>query len=361
MPSAKDYYKILQVDPAAEPEVIKAAYQRLAKKYHPDRNKNSNANRRMQEINDAYDVLGDPAKRHEYDRRRSAGQSRSDQDHDEDARRRHEAEATRRHGKEAADAAKREAEEEHRRKEGAEAAQRRATEEQEQQAAVEQRRARTGASAAVKPEKEIVIDIYHLKLGGLVLVAVIGWASWYGFQTEVLHESSPLVSGAVYIPKGNLFWATAIVALIGVWHHMATKDESQSLFLLATWGLALIFAAVVAVWNGVWWFLEKNAGREFHSIWPDFLATSFRALFEPGFRCLVPHLGCDESTIWRHLPWGTQIELWHVWVATITIAALVAVIFKWFEKDARIALLVFLIPILALYKIIWKAWELGVS
>jgi hypothetical protein len=68
----KDYYKILQVDPAAEPEVIAAAYRRLSLKYHPDTNKAANATARMQEINEAYEVLKEPGKRLQYDRERSA-------------------------------------------------------------------------------------------------------------------------------------------------------------------------------------------------------------------------------------------------------------------------------------------------
>ena len=65
-----DYYKILQIDPGAEPEVIEAAYRRLARKYHPDVNKSPDAVQRMQQINVAYEVLRDPAKRAEYDRAR---------------------------------------------------------------------------------------------------------------------------------------------------------------------------------------------------------------------------------------------------------------------------------------------------
>ena len=63
----KDYYKILQVDPVAEQEVIKGAYDRLAKKYHPDASKDPRANERMREINGAYEVLGNPEKRGRYD------------------------------------------------------------------------------------------------------------------------------------------------------------------------------------------------------------------------------------------------------------------------------------------------------
>jgi len=63
----KDLYKTLQVDSSAESEVISAAYRRLALKYHPDTNPNPDSAQRMQEINEAYQVLSDPSKRAEYD------------------------------------------------------------------------------------------------------------------------------------------------------------------------------------------------------------------------------------------------------------------------------------------------------
>jgi len=74
MPVSKqiDYYKILQVDPEAEPEVVTAAYRRLAAKYHPDVNKACDAEQRMRDLNQAYAVIGDPVKRSEYDRQRQA-------------------------------------------------------------------------------------------------------------------------------------------------------------------------------------------------------------------------------------------------------------------------------------------------
>ena len=65
--ATKDYYKILQVDPSAEPEIIAAAYKRLALKYHPDTNKEADSNLKMQEINAAYQILSDAPKRAEYD------------------------------------------------------------------------------------------------------------------------------------------------------------------------------------------------------------------------------------------------------------------------------------------------------
>ncbi len=65
---SKKPYKILQVDTKAEPEVIEAAYRRLARKYHPDVNPSANAKVRMQEFNWAYETLRDPQKRAQYDR-----------------------------------------------------------------------------------------------------------------------------------------------------------------------------------------------------------------------------------------------------------------------------------------------------
>lgn len=61
------YYALLQVDPAAEPEVIESAYRRLARKYHPDVNPSPDALGRMRAINEAYRVLSQPALRAAYD------------------------------------------------------------------------------------------------------------------------------------------------------------------------------------------------------------------------------------------------------------------------------------------------------
>lgn len=62
-----NYYKVLQVSEEAEPEVIEAAYRRLSQKYHPDVNRSPEAETRMRELNEAYQVLRDPHKRHNYD------------------------------------------------------------------------------------------------------------------------------------------------------------------------------------------------------------------------------------------------------------------------------------------------------
>lgn len=72
--TTKDYYKILGVGENASVEEIKKLYRELAKKYHPDRNKgNKQAEDRFKEINEAYDVLGDPEKRKKYDQFRKLG------------------------------------------------------------------------------------------------------------------------------------------------------------------------------------------------------------------------------------------------------------------------------------------------
>lgn len=62
-----DLYRIMQVDHQAEPEVIEAAYRKLSKKYHPDTNKNSGAETKMKQINQAYAVLSVPEQRRQYD------------------------------------------------------------------------------------------------------------------------------------------------------------------------------------------------------------------------------------------------------------------------------------------------------
>lgn len=72
--SAKDYYKILGVEPTATAEEIRKAYRRLAFEYHPDRNGGKPAaEERFKEISEAYGVLMDAEKRAQYDHLRAAG------------------------------------------------------------------------------------------------------------------------------------------------------------------------------------------------------------------------------------------------------------------------------------------------
>lgn len=63
----EDYYAVLGLPPSATADDIGSAYRRLAKRYHPDRNPNKpNTGRRMRDINVAYGILSDPARRREY-------------------------------------------------------------------------------------------------------------------------------------------------------------------------------------------------------------------------------------------------------------------------------------------------------
>jgi curved DNA-binding protein CbpA len=66
-----DAYKTLQVDSEADPEVIQAAYRRLAQKWHPDIAGGPEAEDRMVAINRAWEILGEPARRATYDKERA--------------------------------------------------------------------------------------------------------------------------------------------------------------------------------------------------------------------------------------------------------------------------------------------------
>lgn len=68
----KDYYDVLGVDKNASDAEIKSAYRKLAKKYHPDINKEAGAAEKFKEIGEAYSVLGDEQKRKTYDQFGSA-------------------------------------------------------------------------------------------------------------------------------------------------------------------------------------------------------------------------------------------------------------------------------------------------
>jgi DnaJ-class molecular chaperone len=65
----KDYYHVLGVNHDASTEEIKRAYRKLAMQCHPDHNQGNTewANKRFKEINEAFNILGDPEKRSQYD------------------------------------------------------------------------------------------------------------------------------------------------------------------------------------------------------------------------------------------------------------------------------------------------------
>jgi molecular chaperone DnaJ len=64
----QDYYEVLGLPRNASDEEIKKAFRKLAKLYHPDRNREPGAEDKFKEINEAYQVLSDPEKRSRYDR-----------------------------------------------------------------------------------------------------------------------------------------------------------------------------------------------------------------------------------------------------------------------------------------------------
>lgn len=66
---ARDYYTVLGISRTADEKEIKAAYRKLARKYHPDLNPNDpQAEARFKEVTNAYEVLSEPEKRKQYDR-----------------------------------------------------------------------------------------------------------------------------------------------------------------------------------------------------------------------------------------------------------------------------------------------------
>ncbi len=73
MPTQRDYYSILQVNPAASQEAIGAAYARLSRLYDPEVSRKRKASERKQALDEAYEVLSDRRRRAEYDRMRARG------------------------------------------------------------------------------------------------------------------------------------------------------------------------------------------------------------------------------------------------------------------------------------------------
>lgn len=75
----KDYYEILGVDETASQDDIKRAYRKLARKYHPDVSKESNAEAQFKDVSEAYEALKDEEKRAAYDNLRKYGYHQGDE------------------------------------------------------------------------------------------------------------------------------------------------------------------------------------------------------------------------------------------------------------------------------------------
>ena len=73
MAAKRDYYEVLGVSKSTSPDEIKQQYRKLALKFHPDRNKSSEAPEHFKEISEAYGVLSDPEKKQVYDQYGHAG------------------------------------------------------------------------------------------------------------------------------------------------------------------------------------------------------------------------------------------------------------------------------------------------
>ena len=69
----KDFYAILGVEKNASEDDIKKAYRRMALRFHPDKNKEPDAEEKFKEIAEAYEVLSDPDKRAAFDRYGESG------------------------------------------------------------------------------------------------------------------------------------------------------------------------------------------------------------------------------------------------------------------------------------------------
>ncbi|GAE91139.1 chaperone protein DnaJ [Gracilibacillus boraciitolerans JCM 21714] len=65
--SKRDYYEILGISKDASKDEIKKAYRKLARKYHPDVNKEEGTDQKFKEVKEAYEVLGNEQKRSQYD------------------------------------------------------------------------------------------------------------------------------------------------------------------------------------------------------------------------------------------------------------------------------------------------------
>jgi len=218
-----NYYKILQVDPAADDDVIKAAYQRVISKLHPDKNPSPDAQQRSQEVNEAYRILSDPAQRAQYDKDHPSASSKAEARTAADFARKQErhkreqlAEDRLRRAKEDAEAALRAAQQEMQAAQYAlQAAQSKAQEEQNK-AQEEQRRRRDAEDRLAAFEKA---EALRRRMGLSGAASIRRAAAWFGaggvsaaaavflfkFLSSLAAQTSQPLAPAMTLVKGGCF------------------------------------------------------------------------------------------------------------------------------------------------------------
>ena len=215
MRDEEDLYAILQVHPAAEPEIVEAAYRRLARMYHPDVNKSPHAHAIMTRINRAYEILKDPPKRAQYDLECAYRQRQAQPDAERQAqaeyerRERHEqAQRQAQEERRQREQARRQAQEERRQREQAE----RERHEQAQRMQRE-RQAQHGSARRYYVEWEDErSDTTQKLLTGHSLLAAIGGAIAFGICFGV-------IAGGILFPFSLVGWGDAgefIVVLLNL-------------------------------------------------------------------------------------------------------------------------------------------------
>lgn len=221
MSKMKNYYKILQIDPSAEQDVIEAAFKRLAAKYHPDVNKSADATQRMQDINEAHDVLKDKYKRAEYDQEFGFDFSESDNDPDSIGQRRKERSTAKNgHEQEEGWTGKKEEASDKYKNEQPEAEQNRNRENDQsrkEQAAEEQERNLNNLQKESRQQRRILAVVLGL-LSCLSVAVVINVASYifklpdFSFQQEI--SSTQVISITQIVPVTQIDLSTVEVTQV---------------------------------------------------------------------------------------------------------------------------------------------------
>jgi curved DNA-binding protein CbpA len=229
----KDYYHILQVHELAEPEVIEAAFKRLARKYHPDKDSSLGATAKMQELNEAYQVLRDPNKRADYDKGRR--KSDSSQGKQYDRANEHKSKQQERQTQEQAE---RERVEKRRREQEAKKEQERKQEEKQKQDRERQESEKKDRKARLeKIRRRLLIGALSV-ISVFILVIVLIGASLYQFiygdaapannAVENVANRSKVTSNTVNSPVRSVTSRTVTVPSTDMWFDTGIEIPSGS-------------------------------------------------------------------------------------------------------------------------------------